>query len=820
MLTARTLHKKSVALALSILAAAIVAPNSAVLAAAGGIQNCTASSSCTIGEFLFDDSSAPISGATCTTSSKYPDHTSFLTAQSLSGGSSDGWYYYEFTAPSTTGLYSTTISCTVSGDTLSIDKSFEVVSASGSSLDANTIASTVWSYSSRTLSSFGSLVNDIWNTATRTLSTNVASQDSVTDVRNKITNLSNKVDTMSFLSDATKKLLEQIVNKPVITNSIEDTSKPVSEKLDNTQTIASSLFANDQYLVTQSASLVASWNISSKSDISNAIAGISKVVGSSKDTLSSNTMYGQSKWIKDSWNWSEGNSAYAKLNLISTAVSNLRAAPDINDAKNLVNQALALETIIGKTTDTSKSSSLFGEIKTTTDLASNLTNKSNEINTVLVAYTKTKDSKSAIASIGSLQKDVLAMTTIPNSENSLQKANQSISNSITNNLLGLKGIIDSNLKLLSLDSGKTLLNTWLEVGSIIFKTVATNPSSSISQNVDIKYYLPNEIKKEDIIKTDDGLTVNYDEAKDQLYVEGTYTLAANETKTVSVETKDIWIYSQTVLDSLKSQAEQLSKPLQNTSYYAQGISLRTDIDATVDQIANLQANTVTPDDKIKAYRESVILKQSVDEKLTGMKNLVSSAGSNNNILGFVGGAQTIAVWGIILIVGVAFVLITIYMRTLINKTNQPVLEEENSEKPKKVVHHKVALPKLALILIAFGTLTALGSAFVVNNVVTKNYEKKLSVLGASVTNTVEEPQVQAPIASPEPAIGTGGQYLILVSDTPTGFLRVRETPSGKELTEVKAGDKLIYLDEQSGWFKVQLEDSTVGWVSGQFSSKI
>jgi len=50
-----------------------------------------------------------------------------------------------------------------------------------------------------------------------------------------------------------------------------------------------------------------------------------------------------------------------------------------------------------------------------------------------------------------------------------------------------------------LGAGKTLNNTWLEIGSIIFKTLATNPSKLISQNVDVKYYLPQEIKKEDIL---------------------------------------------------------------------------------------------------------------------------------------------------------------------------------------------------------------------------------------------------------------------------------------------------------------------------------
>ena len=102
---------KSALVMIILLTAVIVAPQSA-MAAAGGIQSCTASTTCTIGEFLYDDSATPISGATCTITSKYPDHTSFLASVAMSGGASDGWYYHDFTAPATTGMYSTSVSCT------------------------------------------------------------------------------------------------------------------------------------------------------------------------------------------------------------------------------------------------------------------------------------------------------------------------------------------------------------------------------------------------------------------------------------------------------------------------------------------------------------------------------------------------------------------------------------------------------------------------------------------------------------------------------------------------------------------------------------
>lgn len=63
----------------------------------------------------------------------------------------------------------------------------------------------------------------------------------------------------------------------------------------------------------------------------------------------------------------------------------------------------------------------------------------------------------------------------------------------------------------------------------------------------------------------------------------------------------------------------------------------------------------------------------------------------------------------------------------------------------------------------------------------------------------------------------GTQVLIL--DTPTGFLHVRASASGSSaiLTNVDPGQTFPLLDQQSGWYQIQLTDGTKGWVTGQYS---
>jgi len=62
---------------------------------------------------------------------------------------------------------------------------------------------------------------------------------------------------------------------------------------------------------------------------------------------------------------------------------------------------------------------------------------------------------------------------------------------------------------------------------------------------------------------------------------------------------------------------------------------------------------------------------------------------------------------------------------------------------------------------------------------------------------------------------------VVVRQTPTGFLRVRDKASlnGSEITRVKPGDILILLEEQSAWDRVRLPDGTEGYVSMSYVEK-
>lgn len=74
--------------------------------------------------------------------------------------------------------------------------------------------------------------------------------------------------------------------------------------------------------------------------------------------------------------------------------------------------------------------------------------------------------------------------------------------------------------------------------------------------------------------------------------------------------------------------------------------------------------------------------------------------------------------------------------------------------------------------------------------------------------------ISAPVISQTPEV--------VVKQTPTGFLRVRDRASllGKEIARVNINDKLILLEELGGWDRVKLADGTEGFVSSAYVEKV
>jgi len=62
---------------------------------------------------------------------------------------------------------------------------------------------------------------------------------------------------------------------------------------------------------------------------------------------------------------------------------------------------------------------------------------------------------------------------------------------------------------------------------------------------------------------------------------------------------------------------------------------------------------------------------------------------------------------------------------------------------------------------------------------------------------------------------------IVIKDTPTGWLRVREEASvnASESARVNPGEKFELIEEQTDWYKIKYDTNKEGWVSAVYSEK-
>lgn len=97
-----------------------------------------------------------------------------------------------------------------------------------------------------------------------------------------------------------------------------------------------------------------------------------------------------------------------------------------------------------------------------------------------------------------------------------------------------------------------------------------------------------------------------------------------------------------------------------------------------------------------------------------------------------------------------------------------------------------------------------------------------TVKGYKLSSTIylgvnTQPTIALPSPSATPAAAKAD---VTILSTPTGFLRVRESPSltAREIFRVNPGEKYELLEEQEDWYRIKLTDGS-GWISSQYASK-
>ncbi len=839
-------------------------------------QKCAVNSSCVLGEFLYDDSYVPITNAVCTINGRDPDNAVFLNNQNAPHVN-DGWYAKTVsTTGLSVGIYPTKLCCVTGGQTLCIDKTFSIDEPDltqssvdnavtsikgGANLDITQVATSVamvqtsvnnavtsikgasnkdlsevstdvggvkttvdsissamgtlvadiWSNSTN---SFNTLVNSIWTNPTRELTSanitggQIATASGVASAVTSIKGASNK--DLSEVSGQVAGVQTSVDSMSVVVNNLSLQVSTVSAKADT---------------------LLGKWGTYSIADIVSGLSTITNNIGNIGDTcLSGNTIMARSQCLIDKWGSQTAGSVYSAAVNAQSAAESLRTELDYNgksttayqDIQTLNTNLNLVSGLLGSSSDSALTATIFGRIKKVEDNVESLNTSGTGLTNLLAKwgdysaadiFDKVKDLSSQISAVNTVDNVSAILNKVDTSANDLEQ--------LKNTVLSLKALVSVNQQLLEKTANKPIVQSWLEEGSIIFKNLITNPSTTTRQSVSLKFYLPREATQKDIMVVDPGLSVVYDPSQDALEVSGEFDLDPKETKIVSVEVTDVWKIEDSEINALKNQETELFEPLKGTAYFAQGTTLKSDIEVSLEKISRLQRDAKTPEARILAYREGEAELTKVNGEINDLKTLVTSLSSNKSMFGFVGGSQLLSVWGMVMVMVAGFVFLGLLIKK-VSSTKEKPTEMAVFDKLTVATSKKLSAEILAVVvLLVVMAVGMVGYYFLIRK------DDGISDKAGSLVVPTETP-IPSPTATiiptPTPTImveqkeinlNSPKQVLGISTDEPTKsvvtaseitIINVRSKPSltASIIMKVKVGVVLQKVSERGDWIEVKI----------------
>ncbi|MFA6078855.1 MAG: hypothetical protein WC779_03825 [Candidatus Omnitrophota bacterium] len=169
----------------------------------------------------------------------------------------------------------------------------------------------------------------------------------------------------------------------------------------------------------------------------------------------------------------------------------------------------------------------------------------------------------------------------------------------------------------------SILSVSAFAANIVLKVMAANPSKEQVQKVIVKAYLPKEVKPEHVVDKGD-LEIAFDNQQGSYYVYGEYELKPGETVEKDIEIRNIWAIEAADIETLRSEADQLTGMLKNTEFSERVSYLKNSIDTKLDQIIESQkVAPANPEKHISNHRENLKALESVKADLLLARNLLS-----------------------------------------------------------------------------------------------------------------------------------------------------------------------------------------------------
>lgn len=360
-------------------------------------------------------------------------------------------------------------------------------------------------------------------------------------------------------------------------------------KLESTKTAVDNLQMEYQQMASETVLIGLKWDSLTVSEVT---ASIDMLIARIANT-------GQLGWLTSAWGWPQLDVIATKSNVVKSSLVTAKSILQTSGMQPVAYEQIktaavnldAISTLIGEESDTLRDRTIYANYLQVIDEAGQWDKMSEQEDLV---------------------KKIKEINQIPKVEPLLA--------------LDPMAAILLNRKLMGGTRGSAQWITVTSENPMTFWVVVTNPSVLARQEVAVKYYLPAELTLEDIVKNDPGLVVKMDEDKKRLYVEGNLTVAAGDTRLVSVETVDIWKTRDLATEKIGQQADDIVAKLVDTKKYVQAVTLKSDIEAGIKEIVHASGEALRPYERIQSHRKAMVSWSKMQNDLAALQKLSDSSG--------------------------------------------------------------------------------------------------------------------------------------------------------------------------------------------------
>jgi hypothetical protein len=200
---------------------------------------------------------------------------------------------------------------------------------------------------------------------------------------------------------------------------------------------------------------------------------------------------------------------------------------------------------------------------------------------------------------------------------------------VRNKTDSINSVVDLLLQILEARLGGVdapIISTSLQAGSVKFRIMVVNPSRTKTQKVQVKKFMPAEVKPKDVMDLG-GLQLEYDSERSIYYVfKNDVELKPGEARVFEVEVEDIWMVPDALIAEVKQKTDELVSRVRGTAFADKVKEVTDTVYPVLEEMPRTQSDdSISREQHIGIYRQNLQAIEIINDKLASLEKMMQAA---------------------------------------------------------------------------------------------------------------------------------------------------------------------------------------------------